>query len=199
MSRVPLAKSGSTAIPCTPLWPSQNRSGATSADPPVPNSRTVLLSARRADTPRHFSVNSITPSGVKAMSHGSCKPAITTVRVSFGASADAAEGDAGDRVAATRELVSTTIAIVASIAFFIRHSRMWREVAASFIVRSLKACKLPGGARADNDPTDTSRRPGNTLGALLLRLAATGRANDSRTAYGPRHRGRRSDGPACPR
>ncbi len=146
MSRVPLAKSGSTAIPCTPLWPSQNRSGATSADPLVPNSRTVFLSARRADRPRHFSVNSITPSGVKAMSHGSCKPAITTVRVSFGASADAEEGDAGDRVAATRELVSTTITIVACIAFFIRRSWKRREVAASFIVRSLSSLSSAGEA-----------------------------------------------------
>jgi hypothetical protein len=40
--------------------------------------------ARRTERPRHFSVNNITPSGVKAMSHGSLRPDNKTVLVNVG-------------------------------------------------------------------------------------------------------------------
>lgn len=87
-----------------PLWPWQKRSGATSAEPSVPNRRTVLPSVRRADKPRHFSVNSITPSGVKAMSQGFCKPLMTTVRFSRGVSGDGVAASVGDEASARRTL-----------------------------------------------------------------------------------------------
>src|SRR5688572_11821274 len=89
-------------MPCTPLCPSQNRSGATSdgdGDPAVPNKRTVVPFANLADKPRHFSVYSIVPSGVNARSHGFCSPLTTVVRVSVGTSVDAGPaggGAAGD-------------------------------------------------------------------------------------------------------
>jgi hypothetical protein len=82
-----------------PDWPSQNKSLATTAEPVVPKSLAVEPSARRTDKPRHFSVNNMAPSGVKAISHGLLSPDIKSVRTKVGAAKDVASPWFGDAAA----------------------------------------------------------------------------------------------------
>ena len=79
-------------MPCTPLWPWQNRSAASRAySRPLPNRRRTLPSGRRTDKPWHFSVNSIAPPGAKARSQGPRRPDMISVVCSAGTPAAAVD------------------------------------------------------------------------------------------------------------
>ena len=71
------------------------RSGATSAEPVVPNSRVTVPVVRRTESPRHFSVYTIDPSGRNAISQGLDSPDATTVRVSVGTTVEGGGGGGG--------------------------------------------------------------------------------------------------------